>query len=426
MTMLTSNIRAAGRRTLKLMLALLVVISCLVAPSSKASSAHQEIVVGALVSLTGEWSSLGEASQVMLAITADEVNAYLAAIGSDLRFKCLVEDTRLDPDEALRQLQNLAAQGVKIVIGPQSSAEVAMLKSYADAHGILLLSQGSTASSLAIAGDHVFRFVPDDTHEAEAMSALLWADGVRVVVPISRTDTGNEGLQIALKRIFENLGGTVVEGVGYGPETMDYSAVVQSLSAKVRQAVDQYGSPSVGIYLTAFAEVVAIFQLAQSDPILSSVPWYGSDGVALSPALINDGQAAQFAIRAGYPNPTLGLNEQARPIWEPLTDQVRAQLGRDPDAFALAAYDAFWVAALTYLVTGEANDVETVKGALGPTANLFFGATGWTALNEAGDRRYGDYDFWAVRDANGTPQWVRVARYESVPGSAGRLIRLEQ
>jgi hypothetical protein len=43
---------------------------------------------------------------------------------------------------------------VKIIIGPQSSVELGMIKPYADAHNILVISQGSTVSSVAIPGDN--------------------------------------------------------------------------------------------------------------------------------------------------------------------------------------------------------------------------------------------------------------------------------
>ena len=103
------------------------------------------------------------------------------------RFKSLVRDTQLDPSQALAAIQNLDRRCVKIVIGPQSSAEVTIIKPYADAHNILVISQGSTASALAIAGDNIFRLCPNDIREAEAIVALMRDDGIRPIVPLWRT-----------------------------------------------------------------------------------------------------------------------------------------------------------------------------------------------------------------------------------------------
>ncbi len=52
----------------------------------------------------------------------------------------MVEDTRTDPATSLEKLHDLAAKGVRIVIGPATSAELKDLQDYADEKGILLIS----------------------------------------------------------------------------------------------------------------------------------------------------------------------------------------------------------------------------------------------------------------------------------------------
>jgi branched-chain amino acid transport system substrate-binding protein len=176
----------------------------------------------------------------------------------------------------------------------------------------------------------------------------------------------------------------------------------------------------VGVYLAGFDEVAAIFKSASSDPVVGAVRWYGSDGVAHSDALVTNAQAAEFAIRVGYPNPIFGLDEGARDIWEPLAGQIRARTNLEPDAFALAVYDAVWVVARGYVASGATLGIEELKQAFTTAAATGFGATGWTVLNEAGDRRYGDFDFWAVQQVGGVPRWTRVARYETRTGTIVR------
>jgi ABC-type branched-subunit amino acid transport system substrate-binding protein len=70
-----------------------------------------------------------------------------------------------------------------------------------------------------------------------------------------------------------------------------------------------------------------------------------------------------------------------------------------PRSYAEVTYDEFWVAALTlnnYTGT-EQDDITSLRQTFINTANLYFGVTGSTELNDAGDRKYGSYDFWAVR-----------------------------
>ena len=121
-----------------------------------------QLVVGALLSLTGPGQTLGRTSDAALALAADDVNAALADQGSPVRVSLRVEDTGLDPAQALDRLRTLAGEGVRVFIGPQSSSEVGALKAFADSAGVVLLSQGSTAGALSIPDDNIFRLVPDD------------------------------------------------------------------------------------------------------------------------------------------------------------------------------------------------------------------------------------------------------------------------
>lgn len=141
-----------------------------------------EVVFGALLALTGSGFSMGESGEAALKLAVEDVNVYLSNIGSKVRVRLIVKDTKTDPTVALEKLQSLAGKGIKVVIGPQSSAEVETVKAYADENGILLVSPSSVAPSLAIPGDNVFRFCPDATHQAEAVARLMWEDEVKVIM----------------------------------------------------------------------------------------------------------------------------------------------------------------------------------------------------------------------------------------------------
>jgi branched-chain amino acid transport system substrate-binding protein len=235
-------------------------------------------------------------------------------------------------------------------------------------------------------------------------------------VPVWREDAGNTGLATATSDRVRALGGTVLEGVSYPADTADFSGTVAAIRARLEPAIAEHGADEVAVYLAAFDEAASLFASAAEDPTLGAVRWYGSDGVAHSDALIGNLQAVEFAVRTGFPTPIFGLDEGARDIWQPLSEQIRASTGLEPDAFALAVYDAVWVVARGYIASGATDDLTRLKRAVTTAAASGFGATGWTVLNDAGDRRYGDFDFWAVRRNGGAPGWTRVARYESRTG----------
>ena len=326
----------------------------------------------------------------------------------------LIRDTQLDPSEALDAIQDLNSRGVKIIIGPQSSAEVAMIKPFADANNILVISQGSTASSLAIPNDNIFRFCPNDRREAEAIVALMQHDGIRAIVPLWRNDAGNNGLHDSVQIRFQALGGTVAPGFRYEPTTSDFTAADSSAASQITSLIAGGTNPSsIAVYLAAFDEVVGVFNLALNYPALVNTAWYGSDGVALSAALLDDPVAADFALYSRYPNPIFGLPDALRDRWQPIADAIEARTGITADAFALSAYDALFVVQNALVHANPQKNFGNFKAAFVNEAGHFNGVTGSTALDAAGDRDNGDFDFWAVRLQNAAATWVRIGTYNN-------------
>jgi branched-chain amino acid transport system substrate-binding protein len=384
--------------------------------AARAAPPTRELVVGALLDLSSGWTSLGRASRAALAIAATDANRRLGKTGSPIRVRIQVVDVRGKPDEAVRQLRRLARMGVRVFIGPESSSEVRAVRAAANAVGVLVISQGSTAHSLARPRDNVFRLVPDDRREAEALVALLARDKVKALAPIWRADAGNAGLVKSMRVRYK---GIVSSGVPYGTAESAFPARV----AAVRQQVTALRARkvgTVGVYLAGFDEVVDLFHAAAADPVLSSVPWYGSDGVALTTRLIKDARAAAFANGHGYPNPTLGLDARAERRSGSLRARIRARIGSRPDAFALTTYDALQIVAHAAERAGGGG-IARLRKEFVRIAHGYSGVTGRIVLNAAGDRAYGSFDFWSVCRANGLV-WRRTHSYLANGVGRGHIV----
>ena len=378
-----------------------------------AKRSKRTVKIGVLADLTGSWSTLGKNTVAALRVAAADLKD-LHPQYRPARFQFLVRDTQLDPEKALDAIRDLDHRGVKIVIGPQSSSEVAMNKPYADAHNILVISQGSTASSLGIPGDNILRFCPNDIREAEAIVALMRHDGIRAIVPLWRNDRGNNGLHDSVQTRFQALGGRVASGFRYEPTTTDFSAATSSVASQISSLIAGGTNPSsIAVYLAAFDEVVGVFDLAWNYPALVNTVWYGSDGVALSAVLLDDPVAGAFAIHSRYPNPIFGLPDALRNRWQPVADAIEARTGITADAFALSAYDALFVVQNALVHANPQKNFGNFKVAFVNEAGHYNGVTGSTALDAAGDRENGDFDFWAVRLQGATATWVRIGTYNN-------------
>lgn len=186
----------------------------------------ETVRLGGLLSLSGNWSSLGKSSQIMMELARDDLNLYLQHHRSNKRIELMIRDTQLQPELALDQYKKLVAKGAASVIGPQSSAEVAALVNEVNKRKVPIISQGSTASSLALFRDHIYRMVPNDKHEAEALMALFKQRGVKTLVPAWRQDPGNQGLHDSLQAQLTANGGVMLPGVPYSTnDQQDFAPV---------------------------------------------------------------------------------------------------------------------------------------------------------------------------------------------------------
>jgi branched-chain amino acid transport system substrate-binding protein len=389
-----------------------------VACEDSTGSDKREVTIGGVFSLTGNWASLGVTSKAAMELAVEDANRFAA--GRGITFRADVRDTRLDPAAALAAVQSLKAAGVQLVIGPQSSAELAAIRTYVDANPLVVVSQSSTAGSLAIAGDRIFRFTAADSLEGIASAALMWGDGVRSAIPVWRADAGNQGLHVATRRGFVARGGSVSSGVEYGATTTNFAATIAALGMQVRQALATRPASEVGVYLAGFDEVADLFVAAAADPVLASVRWYGADGIAQSGALLARPAAVTFAQTVGFPSALFGLDMAARSTWQPVATRIQQRAGSAPDAFALAVYDAVWVAALAYLASPSKVSADSLASRFVQAAGTYHGTTGWATLNAAGDRQYADFDFWAIRPSGTGHAWTRVGGYETRSGTLSR------
>jgi branched-chain amino acid transport system substrate-binding protein len=96
-------------------------------------------------------------------------------------------------------------------------------------------------------------------------------------------------------------------------------------------------------------------------------------------------------------------------------------LGRAPDALALTAYDALRIVVDARERTGATRGAALRRAVIG-TANRHVGVTGRMRLNRAGDRAFGDFDFWSVCRKGTGHGWTRTFEYDARRPGAGRIL----
>ena len=169
------------------------------------------------------------------------------------------------PVKALEKLTSLKAKGINLIVGPETSSNIKNLKGYSDANNMLLFSCCSTAPSLSIPNDSIYRLVPNDTFQGVALSKTLQHDGIDVLIPVWRGDTWGDGLKASTAKSFEGRGGIVAEGIRYNPEVPEFSASISLVAKEVSEYVEEYGADNVAVAYFGFNEFVLTGEAKEED-----------------------------------------------------------------------------------------------------------------------------------------------------------------
>jgi branched-chain amino acid transport system substrate-binding protein len=379
---------------------------------------HKEFVVGAIIPLTGSYSSIGKPVKVALEKAEQDVNKYSEKMNSSSRFNLVMANSKSSPEDSLEAIKQLHSIGAKIIVGPATSTAVLGAKEYADTNDIILISYSSTSPLLSIPGDNLLRLVPDDINQAKVIAQRMIDDGIKVVVPIWRGDIYGNELYKSTKYQFEKLGGKMEEGINYKPHTGKFATSLhrinfimwnkdlERLDSIVSEAIKKYGNKSVGVFIISYDEITPILIQSSMYSSLGNIRWYGSDSIAQNHHITKNIDSALFAIKTNFSNPLYSIDTKSPKIHE-LSEMLEKELHDGGSiTYPAIAYDSFWISSLSldtnntnssYLVDHKNRSKNSFKDIVVKTAESFDkGISGKIQLNDAGDRIGEDYDFWRI------------------------------
>ncbi len=362
------------------------------------------IELGALLSLTGDLAQSGIGQRAAMEIAVADVGRTIQYRGRPVEVRISYKDTGSNPEQAYEQMHVLRQSGLFSVVGPDTSEEAFQIVPWANRLGMIFVSPSSTAPSLAIAGDNLFRLAPDDSYQARVMAERIISDGKRVVVPVWRDDQYAMDLLSGLRQVFLAQGGFLMRGVRYDHVHMDAEAVAEQLRQCIEETASAFGAAQIAVFMVAFEEAIPLMQAAAGSSVLSSLPWYASDGVAMNPLVVSDEQAGRLAAKVRLTAPQMkGASGKEA---EDLMIRLQAQLGRKPESYALAAYDAVWLLVRAHLRAGRKADADVLRNLIPQIAAKQEGMSGNLTLNKAGDRAHASFELLQVQESPSGPAWT--------------------
>ena len=379
---------------------------------------YKEFVVGAIIPITGSYSSIGKPVKVALEKAEHDVNKYFEKMNSSSRFNLVIANSKSSPEESLEAVKQLHSLGAKIIVGPATSTAVLAAKEYADTNDITLISYSSTSPLLSIAGDNLLRLVPDDINQGKVIAERMIDDGIKVVVPMWRGDIYGNELYKSTKYHFEKLGGKMEEGINYKPHTGKFATSLHRinfimwnedlgrLNAIVSDAIKKYDSKSVGVFIISYDEITPILIQSPMYHALDDIRWYGSDSIAQNHHITKNIDSSLFAIKTNFSNPLYSIDTESPKIHE-LIEMLEKKLhDGESITYPAIAYDAFWISSLSLDTNSTNNSYSVDHGNINKKSfqDIVFetvesfddGISGKIQLNDAGDRIGENYDFWSI------------------------------
>lgn len=384
------------------------------------SSAPATYQVGVL--LNGDSSTQTASDSILAGLeeAVQAINIQFALYGSGTRVQLVTYDTGGDVYKAMDDLRSLASQGVKTIIGPITSAEATSLLPVAQELGQVLISPGSDASSLSLAGDNLYRMVPDLQTQGQALAKLMWQQGRRAMVNLYRDDIWGQQLAQATAQAFEQLGGVVLDQVTYSASGSDYGQALAAVQQDLANAGGRYSREQLAVQLSSWEEGVGILGQTAGYSGLSNAYWYGSESLTDSSALVGSGTAAQFAAATNLTTVQYALEipglvngiPKSLPLAATMT-RINALMGSKAQSYAATAWDGLWMAVLAAENSNWSSSASTLGQQLLTTSTGYIGLSNALALNANGDRRYGNYDF--LTPSSGS--WRTIYTYYTNPAT---------
>jgi branched-chain amino acid transport system substrate-binding protein len=340
------------------------------------------ILIGASMGLTGGLSGNTRALQGGLKVAQQQINSLGGILGRQIEF--VIKDDASDKTVAPMTIQSLLGQGVRGVIGPGASSEVAVVQGVLASSQIIELS--ATATSPALTAMQMnrqgwfFRTVPPDSLQGKAVArfAATGPDPDAGIAPCKRMDVLHnddpygKSMFPVIKMSFEQAyGGTIVNEYMV-PGTLQGSYPVVS-----QVVTDLPDCMAMVVFADVGDEVVRELRAAIAMDTAHMAAWskffiIGTDG-CYDPTFITSGRQdpanmnSPLVVEGVY-----GTNADTNPPtpdYSDLKNMYVAQIGlasdqTDLDAYTSSEYDAAILLALAMQAAQSSTSSVNIRNAM--------------------------------------------------------------
>lgn len=357
------------------------------------------VKIGMILSTTGDSASFGQE----LLFAGEEA---IAELPLPVPVQFWFADSATNPEQAVSLAQQMYAEGVRLFVGPVTSAEAEALGEWIAGRGddddfeeVAFLSPDVSFSAIA-ESESLFTLTMDNLGGAHALlsaSVAALSDlTTRRAVVIHRDDRFATDFLSILTSISDFYDIEITSTVSYVPGSISSTADAANVASQLDAAVNQNQADFV--IVLGFDKVQWIVDASQGMLHYPSVPWTGA-GFCLSDAMLRPDLQA---FTASIPLSCVAFHgshtgDNIRRI--ELLASVSTAFDTVSSSLAPAGYDSVLLILATTRLT-QTDNTESIRSALVEESFQTFALTGWLRLDtDTGTRIDGDFSVFLSVDS---------------------------
>ena len=308
---------------MKKLLALSLLLALLLTFNS--CSSQEDIKIGFITTLTGTYSDIGVAGRNAAQLKVEKINQTGGINGREVEL--IIKNDKGKPENSLVAVQDLAEQGVEIIVGPVLSNNVLEILDYINQNQILTIGATITSNKLTGLDDYFLRVSQDNAEESILQAEFLIEQGQDKVIAV--LDTSNQAYTMpwyeSFKEEYSNLGGEILATIeNRGFEQMSHNDLAEEIIAKEEAALVTVAS--------ALDTAMLAQQLNRRDhnPFITTSNWAKTD------ELMQRGGNAVEGIYTAH----IAGEDNLKPRMEEFKAEYQARFGNKPNFSAYYNYDA--------------------------------------------------------------------------------------
>lgn len=333
------------------------------------SAMAETIVIGGAGPLTGGAAQYGISVEQGAQLYIDQINAELAASGSDTRFELIFEDNGGDDTEAQNVYYRLTeSKGAVAFLGDVLSSNCKVVAECANEDGIPMVTASSTSYEITTDHPTVFRTCFLDPFQGVVMANYAKSKGyTKVAILYGNDDDYSIGLADSFEEQCKKNGMEVTAKESGSFSDMDFSAQLTKIAST---------NPEV-VFLPFYGEQASMI-LSRAASIGMDVTFLGGDGISNIVDFMTDKKLLTKVVYCDH----FDANSETE-IVKKFKADFKAKYGTDVTlSFSATAYDAALVICQAILRAGstdKATIVEQIK------AGTFDGVTSTITFDDHND-----------------------------------------